>query len=79
MLYLNIETHAVDWVKDHVEVRRNMRRARRFRNTPCGQNRTNRLVNKNRIPHLQTGKRVTQNAVPADIKFLAFNSWRLGE
>lgn len=48
--YLNVQTHAVDWVKDHVEVRRNMRRARRFRNTPCRQNRANRLVNKNRIP-----------------------------
>ena len=48
--YLNVQTHAVDWVKDHVEVRRNMRRARRFRNTPCRQNRVNRLVNKNRIP-----------------------------
>jgi len=48
--YLNIQTHAVDWVKDHVEVRRNMRRARRFRNTPCRQNRANRLVNKTRIP-----------------------------
>ncbi|NJK68836.1 MAG: hypothetical protein HC786_08530 [Richelia sp. CSU_2_1] len=47
--YLNVQTHAVDWVKDHVEVRRNMRRARRFRNTPCRQNRANRLVNKNRI------------------------------
>lgn len=45
--YLNIQTHAVDWVKDRG---RNMRRARRFRNTPCRQNRTNRLVNKNRIP-----------------------------
>lgn len=48
--YLNIQTHAVDWVKDHVEVRRNMRRARRFRNTPCRQNRANRLVNKSCIP-----------------------------
>jgi len=48
--YLNVQTHAVHWVKDHVEVRRNMRRARRFRNTPCRQNRANRLVNKNRIP-----------------------------
>jgi RRXRR protein len=37
--YLNIQTHAIDWVRDHVEVRRNMRRARRFRNTPCRQNR----------------------------------------
>jgi RRXRR protein len=48
--YLNVQTHAVDWVKDHVEVRRNMRRARRFRNTPCRQNRANRLVNKHRLP-----------------------------
>jgi len=48
--YLNVQTHAVSWVEDHVEVRRNMRRARRFRNTPCRQNRANRLVNKNRIP-----------------------------
>ena len=48
--YLNIQTHAVEWVKDHVEVRRNMRRARRFRNTPCRQNRKNRLVNKQKLP-----------------------------
>ncbi len=48
--YLNIQTHSVDWVKDHVEVRRNMRRARRFRNTPCRQNRRNRLVNKEKLP-----------------------------
>ena len=48
--YLNVQTHAVDWVKDHVETRRNMRRARRFRNTPCRENRSNRLKNKNRIP-----------------------------
>lgn len=48
--YLNIQTHAVDWVKDHIEVRRNMRRSRRFRNTPCRQNQANRLINKNRLP-----------------------------
>jgi hypothetical protein len=47
--YLNLQTHAVDWVKDHVETRRNMRRARRFRNTPCRQNRKNRLANKERL------------------------------
>ena len=40
--YLNIQADAVTWVKDHVETRRNMRRTRRFRNTPCRQNRTNR-------------------------------------
>lgn len=48
--YLNVQTHAVDWVKNHVEVRRNMRRARRFRNTPCRQNRKNRLINKQKLP-----------------------------
>lgn len=48
--YLNVQTHTVDWVKDHVEVRRSMRRARRFRNTPCRQNRKNRLVNKQKLP-----------------------------
>lgn len=48
--YLNVQTWAVDWVKDHVEVRRNMRRARRFRHTPCRQNRANRLVDKQKLP-----------------------------
>jgi hypothetical protein len=40
--YLNIQATAVDWVKDAVKARRNARRARRFRNTPCRQNRKNR-------------------------------------
>ncbi|HCF29030.1 MAG TPA: hypothetical protein DEV81_17915 [Cyanobacteria bacterium UBA11049] len=48
--YLNVQTYAVDWVKDHVEVRRNMRRARRFRNTPCRQNRRNENANKQKLP-----------------------------
>lgn len=47
--YLNVQTHAVDWVKDHVKTRRNMRSSRRFRNTPCRQNRKNRLRNKPRL------------------------------
>jgi hypothetical protein len=55
--YLNIQSHAVDWVKDHVETRRTMRRARRFRKTPCRQNRTNRLKNKERLASpLEVGK-----------------------
>jgi hypothetical protein len=41
--FLNVHAVAVDWVKDAVEVRRNMRRARRSRNTPCRQNRCNRV------------------------------------
>jgi hypothetical protein len=40
--YLNIQADAVTWVKDAVEARRNMRRARRFRKTPCRANRKNR-------------------------------------
>ena len=40
--YLNIQADAVHHVKDAVEVRRNMRRARRFRKTPCRANRMNR-------------------------------------
>ena len=40
--YLNIQTDAVTWVKDAVEVRRNMRRTRRQRKTPCRKNRMNR-------------------------------------
>ncbi len=40
--YLNIQADAVTWVSDHVKTRREMRRARRFRKTPCRQNRRNR-------------------------------------
>jgi len=39
---LNIQADAITWVKDHVETRRIMRRGRRFRKTPCRQNRMNR-------------------------------------
>lgn len=39
---LNIQADAVTWVKDAIDVRRNMRRFRRYRNTPCRQNRQNR-------------------------------------
>ncbi len=48
--YLNVQTHTVDWVKDAVEARRNMRRTRRFRKTPCRQNRSNRLRNASKLP-----------------------------
>ena len=41
--YINVQAEAVTWVKDAVETRRNMRRARRFRKTPCRKNRTNRM------------------------------------
>ena len=35
---INIQLDAVTWVKDALESRRNARRARRFRNTPCRKN-----------------------------------------
>ena len=40
--YVSVQTDAVTWVKDKVEARRNARRGRRFRKTPCRQNRMNR-------------------------------------
>ena len=40
--YLNIQTDAVTWVKDAVEIRRNRRRGRRRRKTPCRSPRYNR-------------------------------------
>ncbi len=40
--YLNIQADAVMWVKEAIEVRRTMRRARRFRKTPCRSSRYNR-------------------------------------
>lgn len=40
--YLNVQTHAVDWVKDAEESSTNARRARRYRKTPCRANRKNR-------------------------------------
>jgi len=48
--YLNLQAHSVYWVKEHVEVRRMMRNARRGRNTPYRKPRSNRLLNKERIP-----------------------------
>lgn len=49
--YLNIQADAVTWVKKHVEVRKYLRGARRFRNTPCRKPRWNRAsLKKNRLP-----------------------------
>lgn len=42
--YCNILSNAVTWVKETVEVRREMRRGRRFRNTPYRQCRFNRTI-----------------------------------
>jgi hypothetical protein len=40
--YLNLQATAVSWVKDAIQTRKEMRRARRFRKTPCRKNRANR-------------------------------------
>lgn len=40
--YLNLQADAVIWVEDAIETRRNMRRGRRFRKTPCRKPRQNR-------------------------------------
>jgi hypothetical protein len=40
--FLNIQADAVTWVKDHIEARRDARKFRRYRKTPCRKNRTNR-------------------------------------
>lgn len=48
--YLNLQADTVKWVKDAVEVRQRMRRARRFRTTPCRQPRANRLCNTQKLP-----------------------------
>ena len=48
--YLNIQTDAVTWVKDHVETRRVMRRGRRYRKTPYRKMRVNRRQGQFRLP-----------------------------
>jgi hypothetical protein len=48
--YLNIQADAVTWVKDAMKTRREMRRGRRFRKTPCRQCRANRNINTPRLP-----------------------------
>ena len=40
--YLNVLTETPHWVKDAVEGRKNARRVRRYRNTPCRKNKKNR-------------------------------------
>lgn len=48
--YLNIQADAITWVKDRLEARRNMRRTRRNRKTPCRKPRFYRARNNNFIP-----------------------------
>lgn len=47
--YLNTVNDATTWVKDAVETRRQMRRGRRFRKTPCRKNRSNRSIPSGRL------------------------------
>jgi len=39
--YLSVQTDAITWVKDALESRRNARRGRRYRKTPCRKNKMN--------------------------------------
>jgi hypothetical protein len=48
--YLNIQADAVTWVSERVEVRREMRRARRARNAPYRECRLNRSVKEGWLP-----------------------------
>src|ERR1035437_5663678 len=49
--YLNVQSDAVTWVKENVETRSNLRRTRRYRNSPCRKNKTNRSsLKKNKVP-----------------------------
>src|SRR5215469_16002289 len=48
--YLNLQADAVDWVKDAVKQRRQMRRNRRRRKTPCRQPRAHRQRNTRKLP-----------------------------
>lgn len=48
--YLNLQADTVDWVMEAVTTRRQMRRTRRGRNTPCRQPRANRLRNTKKLP-----------------------------
>jgi len=48
--FLNIQADAVDWVKEHVETRRQMRRSRRYRKTPYRLCRLNRLSRHQSLP-----------------------------
>jgi len=47
--YLNTQNDAVIWVKDAIETRREMRRSRRFRKTPCRKNKCNRSYSSGRL------------------------------
>src|SRR5205085_4887165 len=48
--FLNVQADAVTWVKEHIEIRRNMRHVRRYRKTPYRKCRPNRLQGHKRLP-----------------------------
>jgi hypothetical protein len=61
--YLNVLSDAVTWVGDRVEVKRNMRRARRFRKTPCRTNKSNRGVGKELPPSTSSRWQIKLNMI----------------
>jgi hypothetical protein len=48
--FLNILSDAVTHVSDRIKLRKDMRRKRRYKNSPCRTNKCNRLVNRKRLP-----------------------------
>lgn len=45
--YLNIQMYSIDWVKNNMDLRRELRKARRFRNCPYRKRRNNRGMSNN--------------------------------
>jgi len=65
---LNITTNTPNWIKEHIEARRNLRRSRRYRKTPYRSCRENRAtLRKNRIP---PSTKARWNAKLRMVKFL---------
>ena len=48
--YLNVLSDAVTYVSDRIKARRDQRRKRKYKNSPCKANKFNRLVNRDRLP-----------------------------
>ena len=53
---INLTSDTPEWIKEHVETRRNLRRSRRFRKTPYRKCRYNRSVPQGRIPPSTKGR-----------------------
>ena len=66
-VFVNVLADAATWVRDRVETRRNQRRGRRFRKTPCRKNKFYRGINKKLLlPSLKARYQIKLNI----LKFL---------